>query len=232
MDKHFLQTNNSSALIIPERQPADSKRVENSPSGKFQIIIYRYSEDRHSWNHTHAIIKCVDNHRKIAEIRRQHGHFCYAWVPHTNGHEYFICGLDNQAYSVINLRTGLVQAYTPEKGSKSFGFSWASIYPSPDGLMLAVDGSAWATPNELVFYDFSMPEKLPLNEIDFIDNLDQCQGWLDNYTFSLRREIEIRGSDGVPYNLLTEDEQELLDKDHTLLEYKFEFFQYKRDKAW
>jgi hypothetical protein len=58
--------------------------------------------------------------------------------------------------------------------------------------------------------------------------LNECEGWLDNETFVLTRELEIRKSDGVPYKQLSEKEQEILDADSSLMDYKIEKFNAKR----
>jgi hypothetical protein len=55
-----------------------------------------------------------------------------------------------------------------------------AVYPSPDGLVLAVDGCYWACPYEIVFFDFANPASLPLPEIDRCEEVtDPVIGWVD-----------------------------------------------------
>jgi hypothetical protein len=137
-------------------------------------------------------------------------------------------GEDYQGYSVVNLTKGTYQVYFPEEGYKGFGFCWTAVFPSPDKLMLAVDGCIWAYPYEIVFYDFSEPDNLPYKELGRVSDITDSEGWLDNETFVLSREVEIRKSDGVPYEQLSQEEQEILDADHSLTDYRVEKVNAKR----
>jgi hypothetical protein len=119
----------------------------------------------------------------IAEIKRNYGHFWHAWVQHPNGKEYLLCGEDYQGYNVICLETGENRVYFPESGLQGRGFCWAAVHPSPDGLVLAVDGCYWACPYELVFVDFSDPLALPLPELARFEDLKDTSGWQDNHVF-------------------------------------------------
>jgi len=58
----------------------------------------------------------------------------------------------------------------------------------------------------------------------------ECEGWLDNERFVLTREVEIRKSDGMPYEQLSEEEQQLLDRDSSLVDYRIERVQVKRPR--
>jgi hypothetical protein len=49
-----------------------------------------------------------------------------------------------------------------------------------------------------------------------------------NETISLSRELAIRKSDGVPYEVLSEEEQEILDNDASLLDSRIETILYQR----
>ena len=51
-----------------------------------------------------------------------------------------------------------------------------------------------------------------------IYSLADCDGWKNKDTFILTRGVELRKSGGKPYEELTENEQELLDADYSLLE--------------
>jgi hypothetical protein len=130
--------------------------------------------------------------------------------------------------TLINLTTSMSNVYFPDVGYKGVGFCWAAVYVSPDRLMLAVDGCYWACPYEVVFYDFRHPEQLPLPELARVGSLEACQGWIDNETFVLTHEVEIRKSDGARYDSLSLEEQSFLDNDYSLVDYRKEEVHYKR----
>lgn len=229
MDERYLEKRRGiDRFFTEEKKIVDSGKVVVSPSGHYQLEIYRYSTGPNSWNYSRGIVTHISDNKAIADIKRNYGHFWYAWTEHPNGNEYLLCGEDYQGYSIVNLTKGIYHTYFPEKGHDGWGFCWTAVYPSPDGLVLAVEGCYWACPYEAVFYDFKVPEQLPFSELARIKNLDACEGWADNETFVLKREIEIRKSDGVPYDALTEEEQEIFDSDPSLSDYKIETVYYKR----
>ncbi len=196
----------------------DSIATHKSPSGGFLLTISRYTTGPDTWDYSRGIVRRLSG-ELIADIKRNYGHFWHAWVQHGNGCEYLLCGEDYQGYTVINLTTGHTASYFPEQGHQGFGFCWADVHPSPDGDILAVDGCYWAAPYEVVFYDFRNPDELPLAEIERIDSLDTCDGWNPDGSFTLVREIEVRKSDGTPYDELPEEEQDRLDEDDDLTDY-------------
>jgi hypothetical protein len=229
MDERYLEIRKQiEQFFIPENIKPDSGKIDVSPSGKFQIDIIRYFTLPNRWEYSRGIVTNISSGAVIADVKRNYGHFWHTWVQHPNGSEYLLCGEDYQGYSVLNLNTGKYQAYFPEAGYKGVGFCWADVHPSPDGLVLAVDGCYWACPYELVVYDFREPENMPYPELARFEPLDGCDGWIDNDTFVLRREISIRKSDGAEYESLSEQEQEILDNDSTLMDYRIETVQFKR----
>jgi hypothetical protein len=229
MDERYLEKRKHvEKFFIPENLKPDSGKVDISPSGKFRIEINRYLTLPNSWEYSRGIATRSDNGEVIADIKRNYGHFWHAWVQHANGNEYLLCGEDYQGYSLLNLKTGKYQVYFPEAGYKGTGFCWAAVYPSPDGLVLAVDGCYWACPYELVIFDFRNPEIMPYPELARFEALDDCDGWKDNDTFVLKREIAIRKSDGATYESLSEQEQDVLDNDSTLMDYRIETVYFQR----
>lgn len=215
-------------LIVPENRLVHTAQTIKSPCGEYRLEICQYSTGPNTWNVSRGIVIRNQDVQFIADVKRNYGHFWYAWVQHANRNVYLLCGEDYQGYSVINLTTGKSTVYFPDAGYKGAGFYWAAAYPSPDSLILAVHGCYWACPYEVVFFDFRNPEQLPLPEVDRIDGLDDCEGWLDNATFVLTREIECRKSDGASYESLTPEEQDALDNDSSLSSYRIEKLDYKR----
>ena len=229
MNERYLERRKQiDQFFIPENKKPDFEKFDTSPSGKFQIKINRYLTLPNRWEYSRGIITDISSGKLLADIKRNYGHFWHTWVQHPNGNEYLLCGEDYQGYSIMNLTSGLYQAYFPEGGYQGVGFCWVAVHPSPDKLVLAVEGCYWACPYELVLFDFRNPEQPPYPELARFENLDGCEGWIDNETFVLKHEVGYRKSDGALYDSLSDEEQEVLIKDDTLIEYRCETVHFKR----
>ncbi len=232
MDERYLEKRKTiEPFFVPENRVIDSEKIAVSPSGHYELERCSYVTGPKSWNYSRGIVRRVSDHKVIADVKRNFGHFWYAWVEHANGDEYLLCGEDYQGYSVINLTKETCQVFFPEGGYKGFGFCWTAVYPSPDGLVLAVDGCYWASPYEIVFFDFSDPGNLPLPEIERCQDVtDPVIGWVDNNRFAFTISYDVRKSDGTKYQDLLEEEQDLLDEDPLQVEEVTERFEWKRQK--
>lgn len=193
LDERYMERRKRvEGMFTVEKLKPDSIRVELSPSGKYQLEIRTYTTGEKTWDYTRGIVTKIEESKPIADVKRNYHHFWHAWFQHPNGNEYLLCGEDYQGYSVVNLTTREYHCYFPEDAYRGAGFCWASAYPSPDGLALVVDGCYWACPYELVLYDLSNPDALPLPEIKRM--ADACMydsdGWDDNNTFRYVREID------------------------------------------
>jgi hypothetical protein len=229
MDERYIERRKRiEQFFVPENLNPDSGKVDISPSDKFQIEVNRYFTLPNSWQYSRGIVTNIASGKVVADIKRNYGQFWHTWLQHPNGNEYLLCGEDYQGYSVLNLSTGKYQAYFPEAGYKGSGFCWAAVYPSPDSLVLAVAGCYWACPYELVLFDFRNPAILPYPELARFEALDGFDGWKDNDTVVLIREVPIRKSDGATYESLSEQEQEVLDNDETLMDYRIETVSFQR----
>ena len=208
-----------------ENRVPDSAEASDSPSGTFRLEMCCYSTGREHWEYSRGVVKRVADGTIIADVKRNYGLFWHSWIEHADGNEYLLCGEDYQGYSVINLTAGTCKTYFPEEGHKGWGFCWAAAYPSPDTLVLAVEGCYWACPVEVVLYDFLNPEDLPLRELSRVSNIvDRCEGWADNETFVLKRRVKLRKSDGALYETLDKVEQAVLHADPSLVEIWTEIF--------
>lgn len=201
---------------IPENVIADSKRSVLSPSGHYRLDIQRYRTGPQTWDVSRGIVLRTADNIIIADIKRNYGAFWNAWVNHPNGNEYLLCGEDYQGYTVVNLTQGFSDSYLPVRALQGWGFCWANVLPSPDGMTLAVEGCYWACPYDLVFYDFSQPDCLPLPELRRFEGLERVIGWENANTFAFTCGYEIRKADGAKYNSLPAEEQDELDADPNL----------------
>ncbi len=230
MDQRYLENRKEiERFFVPENRVDDSREIVVSPSGDYELEMWCYSTGPNSWRYSQGVVRRISDHKVIADVKRNYGHFWYAWVEHVNGNEYLLCGEDYQGYSIVNLTKETYDVFFPESEYKGSGFCWAAVYPSPDGLILAVDGCYWACPYEVVFFDFSDPTKLPLLEVDRCQDVtDPVIGWVDNDKFAFTISYAIRKSDGAKYKDLSEEEQALLDKIPSQLGEVAERFEWKR----
>lgn len=217
-------------FFTPENEINEPPKIHQSPSGKYELTISRYHTKPKSWDYSRGIVNRLADNAAITDIKRNYAAFWHAWVNHRNGSEYLLCGEDYQGYSVINLGTGEHHIHFPERGYSGGGFCWAKVSPSPDGIVLAVEGCIWAGPYELVFQDFSNPEQLPLPELSRIEDVAECPGWKDNGTFVFQRGFDVRASDGALLEQLPEDEQERLYKIPKAIGYKTETGEWHREQ--
>ncbi len=232
MDNRYFEKREAiEQYFIPENIIENSQNLSISPSGTFELTTKRYSTGPKTWAYSRGIVKRLSDNKVIADVKRNYGHFWHTWVSHSNGNDYLLCGEDYQGYSIINLTQETYTSYFPEAGYKGAGFCWTAVYPSPDSLILAVDGCYWACPYEIVFYDFSDPSRLPLAEIERYENVtDPVIGWKDNETFIFTTAYDIRKSDGQKYSDLSDEEQDLLDNEPSQIEELTEKFEWKRLK--
>lgn len=161
---------------------ADERRVHPSPSGRFELTIDTFAEPGSDWHFTRGVLREVVSGQMIVDIRRPDPKFPFAWVVQSRG-EFLVCGEDPESYNVID-PVHAVNVCTVPDGS---GFNWLTIYPSPDGQVLAVEGCVWGSPNQLVFFDSSDPMRSPLPEITRFKMPTDIQGWVSKTTFRFMR---------------------------------------------
>ena len=229
MDEAYLEKRKAvEAFFIPENQIENSCESLDSPCGRYRLVTNRYATGPKSWAYSRGVVTRLSDGKQLVDVKRNIGHFWHLFTIHPNGSTYFLCGEDYQGYSVYNLSSGTESAHFPTAGHDGFGFCWTVVHPSPDGLMLAVDGCYWAAPYEIVFYDFRKPDELPFAEFARIDNLEKVVGWKGNSTFVLTREVHYRISDGQPYEDLSDAEQDAIDSDDKLGAYRSDVVEFSR----
>lgn len=198
MEKYFVPEN---ALPNPKEHC--------SPSGKYLLRITGYSTKPGCWNYSRGEI--FRGSEKIADVKRNYHAFPFAWVEgHPKG-DFFLGGEDYQGQTIVELDTGKrVDTEPDDRMQKGWGFCWASIHPSPDKKVIAVDGCYWACPYEVVLFDFREPMKLPLPELERWDEAEGFESWETEGRLLLSRTIDVRKSDGKPYDDLTDAEQDAM----------------------
>lgn len=222
MDPRYAEIRKTTLDVFSTYSPIEGSEITSiSPTGLYKLRILTYGPDQKpAWYYSRGIVTRNSDGYVIADVIRNYGHFWYTWLEHPNGNEYLLCGEDYQGYCVVNLSQESYQVYFPEEGYRGTGFCWTAVYPSPDNLVLAVHGCIWASPYDLVFYDFRTPDNLPYRELGRTSDVLDTYRWLDNQTFQIEREITLRKEDGVLYNDLSEAEQDKIDRGETEAEYQ------------
>lgn len=166
-----------------------------SPSGLYTLEVESYTTGKGSWNFTQGIVKEKASGEILFRIRRNYSSFWHAFVRHPNRCEYLLCGRDYQGYTVANLTRRTERTILTGAALQGWGWCWADCAPSPDGTMLAVEGCCWACPYDLLIFDFSNPEALPLPELatlplegEWDDNGDMPGNlWLDSDRYQYQK---------------------------------------------
>jgi hypothetical protein len=209
-----------------EYKPSGEPKEHVSPSGKYKLVTTSYATKPGCWDYKRGQVYAGE--KLVADVKRNYASFPFAWAEgHKNGHDYLLCGEDYQGYTVIELDTGrrndLLPESVPRKYSykekdgtvktgtvpvypNGYGFCWVGIHPSPDRMVLAIDGCYWACPYEVVLLDFSEPMKFPLWELERWDDAESFDSWETEGKLLLSRTVEVRKSDGkVLYDLPDEE---------------------------
>lgn len=141
--------------FVSENRQGDPQEIL-SPSGKYKLIIERFSTGKGTWAYSQGTVYKGDE--VVGQIQRNYSAFPFAWIEnHPNGHDYFIGGEDYQGQTVLELDTGTRRDLLPEEAAEGFGFCWASYRYLPEHKLLIVSGCYWACPYEIRYYDFSDP---------------------------------------------------------------------------
>lgn len=207
----------------------------DSPCGRFTCETTRFSEyppelsqttfikKRGEPGYSRGLVREKETGRTIAEFKRESFLFHPVWVDHPNGNQYLLCTEDAEGYSVVNLTSGMTHRHRPSGGDPGLSLMWCNVYPSPDKTRLAVfdysfsDSPAGAPCCAL--FDFRSPDSLPYPELarapcgNYPFELmgaddDRRNGWRDNETFVFLTQFVYRKTDGLPFDMLTEDEPE------------------------
>ncbi|QPJ61540.1 MAG: hypothetical protein G3M70_06415 [Candidatus Nitronauta litoralis] len=221
MDKRYQERRLDFEAIFKLSNLQTNERQELiSPSGNFQLTIDIYSKGAATWEYSRGLVRRTGDNNVVADIKRNIDHFFHAWVQHSNGSEYLICGEDYQGQTVVNLTKGQKKDFFPESGYNGEGFCWVNAWQSPDSTLLAVEGCYWGCPYEVVFFDFKDPDLLPYKELLRVDDLDNSEGWINNDTFRMTQEVHVRAADKRPYKQLSEKEQDEMDENDELASYE------------
>ena len=194
-----IQKDNNEVFLTVQREHFEEFI---SPCGKYKLDLYNYPTQIGRWNYVEGVITRLKDNKELCSIKRNYSCFYYKWI-----NDYFICGENYQGYSIIDLDKEEQSIYFPEEGFKGGGFCWAHIYGISNNK-LVIEGCYWGGSYEVVVYDFSNPNVLPLPELERFD-VDGKVTLIGN-VLTIEQELEYRKSDGLFYNDLSDDEQKVL----------------------
>lgn len=164
------------AYFTPENQVGDSINEIMSPSGKYKLVVSRFTTGPGSWNYSQGVVFAIGSDTPIATVRRNYGAFPNAFVEgHPKG-DFLVCGADYQGQTVVNLTTGERRDHLPKAAGRGAGFCWSSYRYDATNAMLIVAGCFWACPYEYRFFDFSDPMS-GWPEIESSDGADDDDKW-------------------------------------------------------
>jgi hypothetical protein len=173
------------------------REIVFSPDKLFQLQIdfYGIKSDGYGYRSTFSrgIVTRTNGSEIIADVVRNYPGFWNAWVSSADDRPFLLCGEDYQGYSVVDLISGETNTYFPDEAYDGHGFCWVDAHPSPDGLLVAVEGCYWGGPYEIVVYSLSELSPLPLREIVRIDGFEKFCGWVTEGSFSYEMEQEFSG---------------------------------------
>lgn len=171
---------------------AREPRERVSPSGKYKLVITDHMTSPGCWDYTRGKVYRIDSDQPIATIGRNYSSFLFAWVEsHAQG-DFLVGGESYMGQTIVDLRTG-------EKLNHKGQFCWASIYPSPKGTLLAVEGCYWGGPYEVVIFDFTNPmSNEPPVEIHRDAEHDAFCGWVDEHSCKIGRRFDVVNLPGHP----------------------------------
>lgn len=134
----------------------------------YTLEVSYYKTKKGYSDFTRGIVK--KNNEIIADVKRNYNYFIYCFAERENGEKYMLCGEDYQGYTVINLLEKTTNTYIPSAWEFGGGFCWIDIDYYDDELR--VEGCVWGGPFEIIRYDFSDPNKLPLTILERYDDED------------------------------------------------------------
>ena len=174
-----------------------------SPSGAYRLVVTEHTTSKGCWSYTKG--RVYEGDQLLTTIYRNYHSFLYAWVERRTG-AFLLTGEDYQGQSVVDLRSGEVKHYLPKAAERGGGFCFSSLYPSPDGMLLAVEGCYWACPYEVRVYDISDPMNGPFPLLHEDSDNEDFLGWDDEETALLGRRRELVNLPGTPWHDKSEGE--------------------------
>ncbi len=156
--------------------------IEYSESGNYFIKVNNYIQSDKKRNWTVSKIKIYKSGNSNYEFEfisdSEDTIYTHTWVE-KDGIEYLFYPEAKGAQSVYDTKSKNFFSFY----NNNEDFIWVSIYPSPKGDKIAVEGCYWACPYELRIYDISNIQKLPYpviyHDADFGEGC-VVEFWKDN----------------------------------------------------
>lgn len=156
--------------------------TEESPSGTYSLVITYHKTGENTWTYSKG--RVYKDGSLLTTIYRNYSSFPFAWVESHPKGDFLVCGEHYMSQTVVDLKNGTTVS------NPHHGFCWSNIHPSPDGLLLAVDGCHWGAPYEVKIFDFSDPMTLPHQVLE-ASGADSFGGWVSEYSCNMGSSFEV-----------------------------------------
>jgi hypothetical protein len=189
---HYSESRAEFLASFAEYRPREAvPEVFRSSSGEFELEVSGYESDVSTLGYSRGIVRRSGaSGAVIADVKRNFPSFWHAWINHSNGNEYLLCGEDYQCYNVIELGSGRQSLTVPPEIVGGGGFCWTSVVPSPSKNLIAVEGCVWGGPWEVLILDFREPLQSPLPEVLLIDYRNVGSGLVELIGWSSESVVE------------------------------------------
>lgn len=156
------------AWYAPTNYVAGTEQRHESQSKRYILDLVQYATGGDGWN-----VSLGKVYRRapgepyllelLAEVKRNYPEFPFAWLERHGGtaeRNYLLCSEDYWGgVTAIDLRTRQIATWAPADTKERW--CWATLTPSPDGTLVAVEGCYWASGYDVRVYDTSQPLALP-----------------------------------------------------------------------
>ncbi len=189
MENEIEQIRTEICQYFDEKNKLPEERYELSEGGLFYFTSERYMQTdlKRNWVVCKIEIFNIETSEKLLEYitDADDNDFAACWFQKDNK-DYLILPEAFQGQSIVDISQKQLHSFY----SSQEPFIWQTIYPSPDGNKLAVEGCYWACPRELRIYDSTEIVKLPYlivyQESNF-DNDCTIEHWKNNDTLVVCR---------------------------------------------
>jgi hypothetical protein len=141
-----------------------------------ELTLESYNKEPMSATITKCTIK--KDGVKVAEVKRNYGHFPFLLIKHSNGKRYLLCGESYQGYTIVNVDTGELKSFVPSEAKYGAGLCIVEFVSYNDSTnKLITEACVWGGDPLNVVYDISNPETLPWEMLSitpmFPENIDE-----------------------------------------------------------
>ena len=181
LDEYKTYWNSCQPLFIPENQ---GERKDIPLSAQYSVHVQRYNGSVNGYNLHGSECRLLHGGKAIAQWRsiNNDGEF-FQQIQHSNGRTYLIFRQDLYGYSVLELDSGEIMQFFPDKALTGETFIWTDAAYNPSTNTLAVSGCYWACPFSTHLFTFDNPMSQQQKFVDLIECFDGGYDVYDDVDF-------------------------------------------------